>query len=59
MIVKLSNKLPSILQEKNVWCIPASIFAMKKYLESDKIPAPSPDCEYCEYRKLIKSSERG
>ena len=41
----------------NSWVEP-TIFAMKKCLDSDKIPDPNPNCEFCEYRKLIKSSER-
>lgn len=39
------------------WVEP-TIFAMKKCLESDRIPDPSPDCEFCEYRKLIKKGEK-
>jgi CRISPR/Cas system-associated exonuclease Cas4 (RecB family) len=38
----------------NSWVEP-TIFAMKKCLESNKIPNPNPDCEYCKYRKLIKT----
>lgn len=35
------------------WVDP-TILEIKKCLESDKIPDPDPDCEFCEYRKLIK-----
>lgn len=38
------------------WVEP-TIFAMKKCLESDKIPDPDPDCEFCMYRQLIKKQE--
>jgi CRISPR/Cas system-associated exonuclease Cas4 (RecB family) len=41
----------------NSWVEPI-IYAMKKCLESDKIPDPDPDCEFCKYRKLIKKKER-
>jgi len=30
---------------------------MKKCLESDEIPDPNPDCEFCRYRQLIKKQE--
>ncbi len=33
------------------------IFDMKKCLDSDVIPDPSPDCEFCKYRELIKHEE--
>lgn len=39
------------------WVEP-TIFAMKKCLDSDKIPDPDPDCEYCKYRELIKRREK-
>ena len=38
------------------WVEP-TIFAMKKCLDSDKIPNPNPDCEFCKYRELIKEHE--
>lgn len=38
------------------WVEP-TIYAMKKYLESDKVPDSDPDCEFCMYRKLIKKQE--
>jgi len=38
------------------WVEPA-IFAMKKCLDSDRIPDPNPDCEFCLYRKLIREKE--
>ena len=39
------------------WAEP-TIIKIKECLDSENIPHPSPDCEYCEYRKLIKSSEK-
>lgn len=39
------------------WVEPA-IFAMKKCLDSDKIPSASENCEYCAYRRLISKEER-
>lgn len=35
----------------------SAIFEIKKCLDSDKIPDSDPDCEYCEYRKLITKEE--
>jgi RecB family exonuclease len=40
----------------DTWVEP-TIFAIKKCLDSPKIPQPNPDCEYCAYRKLIKKFE--
>ncbi len=39
------------------WVEP-TIFEIKKCLGSDEIPDSDPDCEFCEYRKLIKSFEK-
>lgn len=30
---------------------------MEKFLDSDSIPDPGPDCERCMYRKLIWAQE--
>ncbi|MBI2405716.1 PD-(D/E)XK nuclease family protein [Candidatus Microgenomates bacterium] len=38
------------------WVEP-TIFAMKDCLNSDNIPDPYPDCEFCQYRRLIKKEE--
>lgn len=38
------------------WVEP-TIFAMKKCLDSDQIPDPDPDCEFCLYRKLAGKAE--
>ena len=35
------------------WVEP-TIFEIKKCLDSNKIPQPNSNCEYCEYRKLIR-----
>jgi len=43
-------------QGDDSWIEP-TIFAMKKCLDSDEIPDPDPDCEFCEYRELIKGHE--
>lgn len=40
----------------NSWIEP-TIYAMKKCLDSDIIPDPSPGCEFCQYRKLIGKEE--
>ncbi len=49
----------SIISHKgdDSWVEP-TIFAMKKCLDSNKIPDQSPDCEFCKYRKLIKKEEK-
>ena len=39
------------------WVEP-TIFEIKKCLDSDKIPSPNEDCEYCKYRELIGKEER-
>ena len=39
------------------WVEP-TIIKIKKCLESEDIPAPSPDCEFCKYRQLIKQKEK-
>ncbi|MFC1727282.1 PD-(D/E)XK nuclease family protein [Patescibacteria group bacterium] len=38
------------------WVNP-TIFEIKKCLESDKMPDPNSDCEFRQYRKLIKKEE--
>jgi CRISPR/Cas system-associated exonuclease Cas4 (RecB family) len=38
------------------WVEP-TIYAMKKCLDSNKIPDSDSKCEYCQYRKLIKQKE--
>lgn len=42
---------------KTDWVEP-TIFAMKKCLESNTIPDPSPTCEFCRYRKLINEKSK-
>lgn len=43
-------------QGDDSWVEP-TVFEIKKCLESEKIPESDPECEYCEYRKLIKKEE--
>ena len=43
-------------QGNDSWVEPI-IFEIKNTLESDKIPSPKEDCEYCAYRGLIKEVE--
>jgi len=38
------------------WVEP-TIVKMKECLESETLPAPSDECEYCEYRKLVGEME--
>jgi len=48
----------SIISHKgdDSWVEP-TLFEMKKCLDSDKIPDPSPDCEFCMYRNLLRKIE--
>lgn len=39
------------------WVEP-TIFEMKKCLDSDELPGPGEECEYCAYRRLIGDIER-
>jgi len=39
------------------WVDP-TIFAMKKCLDSDRIPGSDPNCEFCKYRELIRQKEK-
>ena len=39
------------------WVEP-TIIAMKRCLDSNKIPEAGSECEFCEYRKLIKKDEK-
>jgi len=43
-------------QGNDSWVEPV-LFEIKKCLETDKIPEPGPECEYCAYRKLINEEE--
>ena len=43
-------------QGSTSWVEP-TIFEIKKCLDSDKIPDSDPDCEFCQYRKLIAPEE--
>lgn len=39
------------------WVEP-TLFNIKKCLEARTLPAPAKDCEYCDYRQLIKKEEK-
>lgn len=39
------------------WVEP-TIVAIKKCLDSDQIPEPSSDCEFCKYRELIGKEDK-
>jgi hypothetical protein len=49
----------SIISHKgdDSWVEP-TILAIKKCLDSNQIPDPSPECEFCRYRELIKQKEK-
>ena len=42
---------------KTDWVEP-TILAMKKCLDANTIPDPDPDCEFCQYRKLINEKSK-
>jgi len=48
---------PGAYKGDDSWVKP-TIFAIKKCLDSDKISPADPDCEFCQYRKLIKREEK-
>lgn len=54
---KLEFELQIISHQGDDSWVEPTIFAMKKSLEQDNIPAPDPDCEFCLYRDLIKKKE--
>jgi len=55
---RLEFKLQIISHKGDTSWVEPTIFEMKKCLDSDKIPASNPGCEYCEYRKLMKREEK-
>jgi len=55
---RLEFKLQIISHKGDTSWVEPTIFEMKKCLDSDKIPASNPKCEYCEYRKLMKREEK-
>ncbi len=54
---KIEFEVQIIAHEGDDSWVEPTIFAMKKCLDSDTIPDPSPDCEFCLYRKLIKKED--
>jgi len=50
---KIEFKLQIISHNGDDSWVEPTIFAIKKCLNSDQIPQASPDCEFCQYRKLI------
>jgi len=54
---KLEFELQIISHQGDISWVEPLIFEMKKCLDSDKIPEPNPNCEFCGYRQLIKMYE--
>ncbi|MBU2592806.1 MAG: PD-(D/E)XK nuclease family protein [Patescibacteria group bacterium] len=54
---KLNFEVTLILYKGDDSWVGPTIFAIKKCLDSDKIPDADPDCEFCQYRRLIKDQE--
>jgi len=55
---KLTFKLSIISHKGDDSWVEPTILDIKKCLNSNKIPDSNPDCEFCEYRKLIKNVEK-
>jgi len=55
---RLEFKVEIIAHQGDDSWVEPTIFAIKKCLESNKIPAPGKDCEYCAYRQLIGKEEK-
>jgi len=53
---KIEFEVQILTYKGNDSWIEPTIFKMKECLESDKIPKPNPDCEFCKYRELINKS---
>ena len=53
----LTFQLSIIPHRGNDSWVEPTIFEIKKCLESNKIPPASENCEYCQYRKLIREQE--
>jgi len=51
---RLEFELQIISHKGDVSWVEPTIFEIKKCLEVDNIPNPNLDCEFCEYRQLIK-----
>lgn len=55
---RLEFELQIIFHKGDTSWVEPTIFEIKKCLDSSKIPGPNPDCEFCQYRKLIKKEEK-
>ncbi len=56
---KLEFEVEIISHEGDDSWVEPTIFAIKKCLEAEKIPASSPDCQFCRYRFLTRQKEEG
>jgi CRISPR/Cas system-associated exonuclease Cas4 (RecB family) len=54
---RLEFELQIIPHEGDDSWVEPTIYKMKECLDSDKIPDPDPECEFCQYRKLIGKKE--
>src|SRR3989338_1031914 len=55
---KIEFAVEIITHKGDVSWVEPTIFAMKECLESNKIPNPDPDCEFCKYRNLTNIHEK-
>jgi len=54
---KLEFEVQIITHKGDASWVEPTIFSMKKCLESDQIPDPDPNCEFCKYRELNRKIE--
>ena len=54
---RLEFELLLLPHKGNTSWVEPTLFEIKKCLESDTLPPASPDCEYCEYRRLASLKE--
>lgn len=54
---KLEFELQIIAHEGDDSWVEPTIYKIKECLDSDQIPDPGENCEYCQYRKLIRGKE--
>ena len=55
---KIEFKLEIIKYKGKTDWIEPTILAMKKCLDSNTVPDPDPNCEFCRYRKLINEKSK-
>jgi len=55
---KLEFELSIIAYKGDDSWVEPTIVAIKECLESDQIPPPAEECEYCAYRKLINQAQK-